>query len=255
MVEDPKNEKFLSFEIGANARALENQLVVKTNLYYTTWTDRFTDFNVVNPDGTDGLVRLGGVSSRHMGVEIESAYQPFKFLRLDLAASQGIWEYTENVSGSYISDFTTGASQSFNFYLEDLKVGDQPQTQLALSASVFPIPGLQAQLSLRYYDSYYAKFDPFSRTDADDKAQVWQIPAYSLLDFNAYYRIPGQVAGVDVSVFLHVFNLLDELYVEDATDNSSFNAYSNNGVNHSADDAEIYPGLPRTFNAGFRVRF
>jgi hypothetical protein len=190
-----------------------------------------------------------------MGVELESAYQPSRYIRFDLAASQGIWEYTEDVSGNYISDFSTGASETFNFYLQDLKVGDQPETQIALAVTVFPVPGLQAQLAWRYYDSYYSKFDPFSRTDSDDREQVWQIPAYSLFDVNAYFRIPGQVAGVDVSVFLHVFNLFDELYVEDATDNSSFNAYTANGVNHSADDAEIYPGLPRNFNFGFRLVF
>ena len=52
----------------------------------------------------------------------------------------------------------------FDFYLKDLKVGDAPQTQFALAASVFPIKGLTAQLVWRLYDSYYSNFDPFSRT-------------------------------------------------------------------------------------------
>ena len=255
MVEDPENEKFLSFEAGANARIVKNQLSLKVNIYFTNWTDRATDFLVTNPDGSDGLVRLGGVSERHMGAELEVGYQPIKYVRFDLAFSQGIWKYTEDVSGTYVSDFSSGASQTFNYYLKDLKVGDQPQTQGALAVTVFPIPGLQGQVSWRYYTNYYSKFDPFSRTVATDRAQVWQIPAYSLVDFHSYYTLPGQVAGIGVTVFLHVFNLLDELYVEDATDNSGFNAYTANGKNHSADDAEIYPGLPRNFNFGFRVNF
>jgi iron complex outermembrane recepter protein len=108
----------------------------------------------------------------------------------------------------------------------------------------------------RYYDNYYADFNPFSRIDEEDREQVWQIPSYNLVDLHFLYRIPGQVAGLDVSVFGHIFNLFNELYVQDATDNSDFNAYRVNGQiyePHSASAAEVYLGLPRSFNAGFRI--
>ena len=102
-------------------------------------------------------------------------------------------------------------------------------------------------------DNYYSDFDPFSRTNPDDRGQVWMVPSYNIFDLHMYYRIPVQVAGLDVSVFAHVFNLFNALYVQDATDNSSYNGYTADGTNHSADDAEVYLGLPTTFNAGFRV--
>ena len=56
---------------------------------------------------------------------------------------------------------------------------------------------------------------------------------------------------MDVTVFAHVFNLVNALYVQDATDNSSYNAWTGDGKNHKADDAEIFPGLPTAFNIGF----
>lgn len=255
MIDDPNNEKFISFELGANTRMINNRLSLKANVYYTDWSDRAANINVINPDGTDGLVRLDGINSTHMGVELEVAYQPINFFRIDLAFSQGIWEYVDDVTGTYIVDFTTGETEDYNYFIKDLKVGDAPQTQLAAGLTVFPALGLQAQVVVRYYDSYYSDFDPFSRNNPDDRAQVWQIPAYTLVDFNLNYRLPGKVAGMNVDVFGHVFNLLDELFVQDAVDNSSFNGWSANGTNHSADDAEIFPGLPRTFNAGFRVTF
>jgi len=252
---DPKNETFISFELGANTKLLDNMLNLKANVYFTNWLDRAVNRVVQNADGTDGLVKLDGIDSRHMGFELEAAYQPAKFVRLDLAFSYGIWEYTNDVSGQYVIDYSTGELEDYNFYIKDLKVGDAPQTQLAAALTVFPVSGLQAQLVWRYYDQYFSDFDPFSRTNENDRVQVWQVPSYSLVDFNLAYKIPATIAGMDVTVFGHVFNLLDELFVQDATDNSAFNGWSANGTNHSADDAEVYPGLPRTFNAGFKIGF
>ena len=267
MITDPKNEKFISVEAGVNSFLLGNKLSLKANVYFTNWTDRAVNIFVLNADGTDGLVRLDGIGSRHMGFELEAAYRPMRFARFDLAFSKGDWKYTENVSGSYISDFTKGTKTAYNYYIKDLKVGDAPQMQLAASVTVFPAPGLQAQLSWRYYTDYYSDFDPFSRNVATDLAQVWQIPSYSLLDFHVGYKLPATVAGLDVSVFGHIFNLLDELYVQDATDNSQYNSYYHDDnknyqadagefyQNHAASAAEVYPGLPRTFNVGFTVGF
>ena len=41
----------------------------------------------------------------------------------------------------------------------------------------------------------------------------------------------------DILLFLHMFNALDETYIQDATDNSSYNAWSDT---HSASDAEVF---------------
>ncbi|MDZ7776661.1 MAG: hypothetical protein U5L09_14140 [Bacteroidales bacterium] len=51
---------------------------------------------------------------------------------------------------------------------------------------------------------------------------------------------------------MHIFNLLDEVYVQDATDNSRYNGFDGD---HDADDAEVFLGLPRMINAGIRVNF
>mgnify|MGYP005843611139 CR=1 FL=1 len=267
-VDNPKNEKFLSFELGVNSLLLQNKLNIKLNGYYTDWSDRARSVNVTNTDGTDGLVRLDGINSRHLGVELEVAWQPVRCFRLDLAGSFGNWIYVDDVSGSYIPDFSDPNSTiEYNYYIKDLKVGDAPQTQLATGVTFFFLKGVQANLTWRYYNNYYSQFDPFSRTDEQEvidnggsAPQVWQIPSYSMFDAHLYYDLPVEMGGVKISVFGHVFNLLDELYVEDATDNSRFNGLKdpNTGEyyeSHSASSAEVYVGLPRTFNAGFRVEF
>jgi outer membrane receptor protein involved in Fe transport len=73
------------------------------------------------------------------------------------------------------------------------------------------------------------------------------------MDFHAGYNL--RVGGVNATIFANVFNLLDEVYIQDAVDNSSFNAYDADGKSHAADDAEVFLGLPRNVNFGVTVRF
>jgi outer membrane receptor protein involved in Fe transport len=77
-------------------------------------------------------------------------------------------------------------------------------------------------------------------------------PNYTLFDLHAAYDLPFDLRGVKLQAFLHMFNLLDSAYIQDAIDNSQYNAYDND---HDADDAEVFFGLPRSFNVGLSVRF
>jgi mRNA-degrading endonuclease HigB of HigAB toxin-antitoxin module len=260
LIENPKNEIFLSFELGANTNFLQNKVTLNGNVYFTDWSDRVDN---INPSGTDDLVRLFDVASRHMGVELEAAWQPDRFIRFDAAFSYGIWEYTEDVSGTYIYNEFQDSTKEQSAYIKDLKVGDAPQTQFALALTIFPVPGMAAQLLWRSYSNYYSQFDPVSRDDPDDREQVWQIPAYNLFEFHFSYLVPAQVLGLDVTLFAHVFNLTNLLYVQDAVDNSTFNSWYHDDNRsfsadpgehyqpHDASAAEIYPGMPTSFNFGF----
>lgn len=88
---DPKNEKFLSFEAGVEYRSLDRGISFDLNLYHTTWKDRTRNLFVRNltGDNQDGLVSLLGLDARHMGIELEGAYQPNDYVRFDGAASFG----------------------------------------------------------------------------------------------------------------------------------------------------------------------
>ncbi|MFQ6616341.1 MAG: TonB-dependent receptor, partial [Fidelibacterota bacterium] len=119
----------------------------------------------------------------------------------------------------------------------------------------FPISGLTGQLVFKSYSNHYADFNPFTRTDATDRDQSWLAPNYSLIDLHVLYNLPITLGPVKLQVFAHVFNLLDTVYIQDAVDNSQYNAYTGDGKNHAADDAEVFFGLPRYFNAGLTVNF
>jgi len=254
LIDNYENEEIYSVELGSNIKLFENTLALGGNAYYTIWNNRTltqTDFD--NAEGVEGLVVVSGLDAQHMGIELTGAYQPFSFGRLDAALSIGNWENTSDANANYKPYSSSANDSSFKAYTDGLKVGDAPQTQVALSLSIFPINGMTAQLVMRHYESYFADWNAISRTNPSDRTQSWEIPSYDLLDFHFSYIIPVRIEGVEVSIYAHVFNLLDKLYVMDALDNSQYNSYKNNGFNHSADDAEVYPGLPRTFNIGFQV--
>jgi hypothetical protein len=251
---NPKNEKFVSVEGGVSFRAQDRGLSFDGNFYYTTWRDRTQNIYVANEDI---LVNVLGVDARHMGVEFQSAYQPNELVRFDAALSFGNWTYLDDAKGFAVSG-DRQTSTEFAFYIKDLKVSDQPQTQFAYAASLYPVDGMFLQLQGRSNTNYYAAFSPFGRTDPTDRAQPWKTPGYTLFDFHGAYRISDLLpmwSGGDVRFFANVFNVFDALYIQDATDNSGFNGYHADGDRHDADSAEVYLGLPRMYNIGFQIIF
>lgn len=254
MADDPQNEKFISIEGGVNLNLLDGKANLGANFYYTQWNDRANSIGINNQDGTEGIVFLKGLDAVHQGIEVEGAYQPNRMLRLDAAASFGLWQYTDNTEGRYETYDNGQVIQVTNtYYVKDLKVGDAPQTQIAVAGSVYPVNGLMVQASLRYYMRHYAAFEPFGRTDPDDEGvDSWEVPSYGVVDLHAYYDLPLNFDLVGVRLFAHVFNALDTEYIQDATDNSRFNGFDGD---HDADDAEVFFGLPRYFNVGLQLQF
>jgi hypothetical protein len=58
--------------------------------------------------------------------------------------------------------------------------------------------------------------------------------------------------GGDVRLFVNVHNVFDQVFVQDAVDNSAFNSFDGD---HDADNAEIFLGYPRNINLGFQITF
>lgn len=93
-----------------------------------------------------------------------------------------------------------------------------------------------------------------------DVQQVWMAPSYSKVNLHVNYDLPVNLAGTKISAFLHVFNLLDAVYVQDATDHSEYNSwdvpdYGSADMKHTAENAEVFFGIPRYFNIGLSVSF
>jgi iron complex outermembrane receptor protein len=260
LAEDPKNEQFTGIEGGINYRTRSGRINLRGNFYHTVWQNQTATRLGQKADGSEILIYLSGIDSRHTGLELEGSYQPILFLRIDAAASVGNWVYTDDVSGVYKDyDDPDNPDVEYNYYIKDIKVGDAPQTQFALGGTVFPVRGLQAQLLFRYYAANYADWEPSSRTDESDRGQSWRAPSYGVLDLHATYDLPFDWKGVKLTLFAHVFNILDTEFIQDAVDNSAYNSWINPDTeqrnSHQADAAEVYFGLRRTFNSGLMISF
>ena len=272
LASDPTNETFISTEFGLNYSAFQGKLATKFNYYITNWLDRNLVIPVTPGAGTSGdtdMIFLTGLDQHHTGFEAELAYSPMRLMRFDAALSIGDWKYASDAKGAY-KDQVNNTTTNYEYAVDGLMVGDQPQTSYALGLSLFPVKGLTVRGTLFMYDNFYANWDPASRkiNDADsdgtisateraaaDREQSWMVPAYNKIDLHATYDLPMSIAGFRAQVFFHLFNALDEIYISDALDNSPYNAYTGDGVNHKADDAEVYLGSPRRMNLGLTVSF
>lgn len=263
LVQDPKNEKFLSFEAGTRFRSLNRRFSLDANVYFTQWNDRTRIERDRISEDVDVLVNLLGVDARHMGVEVEGAFQPADYLRFDAAMSWGDWKHTNNPSGLFKVADRQQATETRTYYLNGLYVGDAPQFQVAYALSLFPAGGLYVNAVGKTFGKHYANYDLFGRSsNIDEGVQSWRAPGYTVFDMHASYRLSSDVTaalGGNVRLFLHVFNIFDTIYVQDARDNSRFNGFRDpaererGALSHKADDAEVFLGYPRSLNFGFQI--
>ena len=252
------NENFTSLEGGVNYRL--SNMAIKANYYLTNWNDRNLTKALTTGQGSSGdteIIYLTGVNQTHSGFETEVSYQVMDMLRIDAAAGFGSWSFVDDASGT-LKDEAGNTLGEYNYALKDLKVGDSPQTSMALGLTLTPMEGLSLQTLVNYYDNNYSDWSPSAREydegGSPDRDQVWMAPSYSKVNLHINYDLPMQLAGTNVTVFAHVFNLLDAVYVQDATDNSRYNGYNDDGT-HDASSAEVYLGIPRYFNAGLKINF
>lgn len=270
---DPANEKFKSYESGVNYTG--KMFALKANYYNTDWIDRNLTKAVTSGQGSSGdtdVIFLTGVDQNHSGFEVELSAQLIAMLRLDAAFSIGDWKFVDDASGEYQEDEFNDQGQvigqtttTYDYALKNLYVGDMPQTAYIFGATLTPIKGLKAQVVYNMYQNNYSDWSPESREysgdDADaDRAQVWKAPDYSKMDVHLAYDLP-EIGGIKLQAFAHIFNALDDVYVQDASDNSRYNGFKikdvdgNDTNSHSAERAEVFLGLPRYFNVGLSVRF
>ena len=260
---NPDNEKFQSFEVGGNYSS--GMVAVKGSYYNTQWKDRNLTKSVETGAGDSGdtdIIYLTGVNQSHSGVEVEAKVALHEMVELDFAFSKGDWFFDGDAKGDYLEQEYNDDNQiigqmttEYTYALNNLKVGDMPQTAYVGGLTLKPIKGLNIQGLLKFYDDNYADWSPDAREveeDGADRAQVWKAPGYNKLDLHLSYKLP-EIAGFDLTVHGHVFNALDAIYVQDATDNSKYNGYGDKL--HLAHNAEVFLGTPRYYNLGLTVNF
>ena len=262
---DPANEKFLHNEFGVDYRF--GKLGINASAYMTDWQDRNLTKSVTTGQGSSGdtdIIFLRGVNQKHSGVEIETNYMVNDMLDLMFVTSFGNWKFDGDAEGTYQETEYNSEGQAVGFKtteyayaLDGLYVGDMPQTAYILGVTVKPVKGLRLQAIHKTYDKNYSDWSPSARefdgSDADaDRAQVWEAPGYSRLDLHMSYKLP-KINDLDMTLTGHIFNVLDEVFVQDAVDNSQYNGYGSK--QHLPHNAEVFLGTPRYANIGLTINF
>ena len=261
---DPDNEKFLHNEVGVNFGT--QKLGVRVSAYDTDWQDRNLTKSVSTGQGSSGdtdIIFLRGVNQKHQGLEVETKVKPNDMVELDFIASFGNWKFDGDAEGTYQENEYNDEGQvvgytttEYQYALNGLYVGDMPQTSYIVGLTVKPVKGLRLQALYKTYDKNYSDWSPSAReydgtTDDADRAQVWEAPGYSKLDLHASYQLP--IKGYDIALTGHIFNVLDEVFVQDAVDNSRYNSWGSK--EHLAHNAEVFLGTPRYANIGVTINF
>ena len=259
---NPENEKFTSMEIGGEYNS--GLVSIKGSYYNTQWKDRNLTKSVETGQGDSGdtdIIYLTGVNQSHSGVEVETKVALHEMVDVDFIVSFGDWYFDGDANGDYTEmeynedgQVIGTTSTEYRYALDKLKVGDMPQTSYVGGLTLKPIDGLRVQGLYKWYDNHYSDWSPDSReVEGDaDRAQVWKTPSYGKLDLHLSYKLP-EIAGLDMTLHGHMFNALDNVYVQDAVDNSKYNGYGDKM--HLAHNAEVFLGTPRHFNLGLSVNF
>jgi iron complex outermembrane recepter protein len=260
---NPVNEKFTSFEVGG--KYASGNVDIKLSSYNTQWKDRNLTKSVETGAGDSGdsdIIYLTGVNQSHTGFEVESKVALHEMVDLNLIFSKGTWEFNSDAKGDYQemeynedNQIIGTKTTEYEYALGGVMVGDQPQTAYIGGLTIKPIEGLNIQGLYKVYDDNYADWSPDSReigSDDYNEAQVWKAPGYSKLDLHLSYKLP-EIAGLDMTLHGHVFNALDDVYVQDAVDNSKYNGYGEKL--HLAHNAEVFLGTPRYYNLGLTINF
>ena len=259
---NPENEKFTSMEIGGEYNS--GLVSIKGSYYNTQWKDRNLTKSVETGQGDSGdtdIIYLTGVNQSHSGVEVETKVALHEMVDVDFIVSFGDWYFDGDANGDYTEmeynedgQVIGTTSTEYRYALNKLKVGDMPQTSYVGGLTLKPIDGLRVQGLYKWYDNHYSDWSPDSReVEGDaDRAQVWKTPSYGKLDLHLSYKLP-EIAGLNMTLHGHMFNALDNVYVQDAVDNSKYNGYGDKM--HLAHNAEVFLGTPRHFNLGLSVNF
>ncbi|ADY51022.1 TonB-dependent receptor [Pseudopedobacter saltans DSM 12145] len=237
-----KREKIASYELGYGFRT--SAFSANLNLYYTDWKDK--SFTRSFSRGEERFFgNFSGVNALHKGVELDFAYRPTNKFTMKGMLSVGDWKWTNNLQKLEIYDDQQQVVDTYGpVYMKGLKVGDSPQTTLALGANYDLFENFKIGIDYNYYANYSSDFNP--TTLLKENLVAWKVPNYSLLDVNAVFKM--KIAGLNTSLFANVNNLFNTEYISDGYANFQ------NGISNAA-NTQVFYGTGRTWTTGLKVNF
>lgn len=235
---NPVMERITTVELGYGFHI--NKVDVTLSAYYTKWMDKSV---TKAPDfGSGPKSIIPNIDALHKGLELEAEYRPWSKLRLAGYFTIGDWRWTNDVHFVLYDQQDTEIGQ-YSAYVKDLHVGNAPQTTAMLSVSWLPFDGIELGTDWFYNGRYYADFNLSKRTDPNDRADSWRMPAWSTFDLFASYDF--KIGSTNAKLITNVNNLFNTKYISDAVD----------GKNHDKATALVWYGFGITWTTGLQIAF
>ncbi len=253
-----KNELVKAVEVGYSYNS--RRFTANINAYYTRWENKPTNQvrgQYEDPQtGVEGYTYgdIPGMDAIHTGVEVDFIYKILNNLDFQGLVSLGDWIWDKKITDlqMYFTDNNQPANK-ISFDATGIHVGDAAQTQLGASLRYEPVRNVYLEGNITYFDKYYSNFQPEDCTDElGNPVDSWIIPAYSMVNFHAGYRFRiNKLDKLGFSLRVNVLNVLNTVYISDATNNDSYiqNPYNT----FDARSASVFMGAPRQFTASLKV--
>lgn len=256
LIKDIRSEVVEAAELGYSVNM--RRFAANLNGYYTIWKNKAVNPITTTFEGDDVTGEIPGIDALHKGLELDMMVKPLNWLEVQGLVSLGDWRWTSVVKGVVLYDANQKPRDTMDFNAEGVHVDDAAQTQFAGSVRFMPFKGFYVKGQWTYFDRYYSSFSPESLNGSPESLNEdgspkdsWKIPAYYLIDAHAGYSF--KVNKTRYAVRISVLNLLDKLYISDASNNDTYNNPSFNEFD--AKSASVFFGMGRRFNASFEVNF
>ncbi len=217
------NERIQALELGYSYGS--PAFSVNFNAYYTVWQNKPLDnppsvpLDASDPESDRIRVNIPGVDARHMGIEVDFAYRPFRQLTIEGLASIGDWIWNSaEIAEVNLPDRTF----LYEFDAEGVHVGDAAQIQLGGIVRYEPVRGAYIKVRGTYFAKNYADFQPEGLNGENAGRESWQLPNY--MDYSLHAGYTFKWLGTKMNARFNVLNLFDALYITDARNNDNFNS-------------------------------
>jgi len=214
------------------------------NAYFSYWKNKTLISDPYKPLD-EGQVRymINGLDAQHMGVELDYNQYIAPGLTVAAFASWGHWQWKNNVNATIYDPYTNLPVDTLRVFADGLYVGDAPQTQLGILATVRVRNAWELRAECRYNDRMYANFDPARRTNPGDRSQSYRIPSSFISDLHLNYTF--RVAGLHSNLLLTCNNLFNKHYIERGDD----------GAMHDLDSFRGFWAAGRNLQIGLKLKW
>jgi iron complex outermembrane recepter protein len=240
------NEKITAFEAGYSFKS--GAFSANVNGYYTLWKNKPVDripterLDPTDPNSELIPLNVAGLGARHTGIEVDFAWIPAKKWKIEGIISLADWIW--NTQGTLTK--TDGTVKIFD--PTGVHVGDAAQQQFGGAIRFEPVKGAYLNLRGTYFGKYYADFQPENLQGSNAGRESWKMPNYFMADLSGGYSFKMN-KKYHLAWRFNVLNLLDAVYVADATNNNA------NYSDFDAKSATVFFGMGRRWNTSLEFSF